>query len=101
MSKTISVKLKKFDLKTKQGKLFQALVMNRETLSPAQITKRFGIKNPTATISDIRARGYAIYGNQRVAGNGVKVTEYRHGEASRKMVAIAYKAIAAGLVSAE
>ena len=101
MSKTISVKLKKFDLKTKQGKLFQALVMNRETLSPAQISKRFGIKNPTATISDIRARGYAIYGNQRVAGNGVKVTEYRHGEASRKMVAIAYRAIAAGLVSAE
>ena len=101
MSKTISVKLKKFDLKTKQGKLFQALVMNRETLTPAQITKRFGIKNPTATISDIRARGYAIYGNQRVAGNGVKVTEYRHGEASRKMVAIAYRAIAQGLVSAE
>jgi len=95
----ITVKLKKFDLKTKQGKLFQALVMNRETLSPAQISKRFGIKNPTATISDIRARGYAIYGNQRVAGNGVKVTEYRHGEASRKMVAIAYKAIAAGLVA--
>ena len=96
---SISVKLKKFDLKTKQGRLFEALVLNRETLSPAQITHRFGIKNPTATISDIRARGYAIYGNQRVAGNGVKVTEYRHGEASRKMVAIAYKAIAMGLVA--
>jgi len=96
---SISVILKKFDLKTKQGRLFEALVLNRETLSPAQITHRFGIKNPTATISDIRARGYAIYGNQRVAGNGVKVTEYRHGEASRKMVAIAYKAMAAGLVA--
>lgn len=96
---SITVKLKKFDLKTKQGRLFEALVLNRETLSPAQITHRFGIKNPTATISDIRARGYAIYGNQRVAGNGVKVTEYRHGEASRKMVAIAYKAIAMGLVA--
>ena len=99
MSKTISVKLKKFDLKTKQGKLFQALVMNRETLSPAQISKRFGIKNPTATISDIRARGYAIYGNRRTAGNGVQVTEYRHGEASRKMVAVAYAAMAAGFVA--
>ena len=98
---SITVKLKKFDLKTKQGRLFEALVLNKETLSPAQITHRFGIKNPTATISDIRARGYAIYGNQRVAGNGVKVTEYRHGEASRKMVAIAYAAIAKGLVSAE
>jgi hypothetical protein len=96
---SISVKLKKFDLKTKQGRLFEALVLNRETLSPAQITHRFGIKNPTATISDIRARGFAIYGNQRVAGNGVKVTEYRHGEASRKMVAIAYKAMSMGLVA--
>ena len=96
---SITVKLKKFDLKTKQGRLFEALVLNRETLSPAQITHRFGIKNPTATISDIRARGYAIYGNQRVAGNGVKVTEYRHGEASRKMVAVAYKAISMGFVA--
>jgi hypothetical protein len=92
------VKLKRFDLETKQGKLFQALVLNRETLSEAQIAKRFSIANPTATISSIRQRGYAIYGNQRVAGNGVKVTEYRHGEASRKMVAIAYKAMALGLV---
>jgi hypothetical protein len=94
----MTVKLKRFDLETKQGKLFQALVLNRETLSEAQIAKRFSIANPTATISSIRQRGYAIYGNQRVAGNGVKVTEYRHGEASRKMVAIAYKAMALGLV---
>lgn len=94
----MAVKLKKFDLKTKQGKLFQALVLKRETLSEAQISKRFSIANPTATISSIRQRGYAIYGNQRVAGNGVTVTEYRHGEASRRMVAIAYKAMSLGLV---
>ena len=96
---TISVKIKNFDLKTKQGKLFKALVLDNETLTPSQMTKRFGIKNPTATISDIRARGYAIYGNQRKAGNGVTVTEYRHGAASRKMIAIAYKAMAAGMVA--
>ena len=94
----MAVKLKKFDLKTKQGKLFQALVLKRETLSEAQISKRFSIANPTATISSIRQRGYAIYGNQRVAGNGVTVTEYRHGEARRRMVAIAYKAMSLGLV---
>lgn len=93
-----TINLKRFDLKTKQGKLFKALVLDKETMSAAQISKRFGIKNPTATISDIRARGYAIYGNQRKAGNGVTVTEYRHGEASRKMVAAAYKAMAMGLV---
>ena len=95
----MSIKLKNFDLETKQGKLFNALVREGETLSAAQISKRFGIKNPTATISDIRARGYAIYANTRKAGNGVSVTEYRHGEASRKMVAIAYKAMAQGLVA--
>jgi Mn-dependent DtxR family transcriptional regulator len=93
-----TVKLKRFDLETKQGKLFKALVLDKETMSPAQISKRFGIKNPTATISDIRQRGYAIYANTRKAGNGVQVTEYRHGEASRKMVVAAYKAMALGLV---
>lgn len=89
--------LRNFDLQTKQGKLFEALVLNQEVLTPSQITKRFGIKNPTATISDIRARGYAIYGNQRTAGNGVQVTEYKHGTASRKMVALAYKAQSLGI----
>jgi predicted ArsR family transcriptional regulator len=93
-----TINLKRFDLKTKQGRLFKALVLEKQTMSAAEISKRFGIKNPTATISDIRARGYAIYGNQRKAGNGVVVTEYRHGEASRKMVAAAYKAMALGLV---
>jgi hypothetical protein len=94
----MSVNLKRFDLETKQGKLFKALVLDRETLSESAIAKRFGIKNPTATISVIRNRGYAIYANPRVAGNGVHVTEYRYGEASRKMVAAAYRAMAAGLV---
>jgi hypothetical protein len=93
----MTIKLKRFDLETKQGKLFKALVLDKEVLSEAAIAKRFGIKNPTATISSIRQRGYAIYANQRVAGNGVAVTEYRYGEASRKMVALAYKAQAMGI----
>ena len=100
-SKTVTVhatkSIRNFDLETKQGKLFKALVMDRETLSESQITKRFGVKNPTATISVIRNRGYAIYANKRVAKNGVEVTEYKHGNASRKMVALAYRAMAAGI----
>ena len=87
-----------FDLKTKQGKLFNALVLKGETLTASQISKRFSIKNPTATISEIRYAGFAIYGNKRTAGNGVKVTEYKHGKASRKIISAGYKAIAAGLV---
>lgn len=89
--------IRKFNLETKTGRLFKALVLDREVLTPAQITKRFGIKNPTATISEIRQRGYAIYANQRTAGNNVAVTEYKHGEASRKMVALAYKAQSLGI----
>lgn len=95
MHKTASIR--NFDLETKTGKVFNALVREGETLSAAQISKRFGVKNPTATISDIRKRGYAIYANTRKAGNGVSVTEYRHGNASRKMVALAYKAQALGI----
>jgi Holliday junction resolvasome RuvABC endonuclease subunit len=89
--------IRNFDMKTKQGKLFKALVLDGETMTEAQIEKRFGIKNPTATISVIRQRGYAIYGNQRTAGNHVTVTEYKHGEASRRLVALAYKAQSLGI----
>jgi hypothetical protein len=95
MKKTTT--LKKFNLETKQGRLFKALVLDREVLTPAEMTKRFGIKNPTATVSDIRQRGYAIYANTRTAGNHVQVTEYKYGEASRKMVALAYKAQSLGI----
>jgi hypothetical protein len=40
-----------------------------------------------------------VYGNSRVAGNGVKVTEYVIGKPSRKIVAAGYKAMAMGLVA--
>ena len=73
------------------------MVLNGETLTEAAISKRFGIANPTATISVIRQRGHAIYANSRLAGNGVQVTEYRHGEASRRLVALAYKAQSLGI----
>ena len=86
-----------FNLDTKQGKLFKALVLDGETLSASQISKRFSIKNPTATISEIRHAGFAIYGNKRKAGNGVLVTEYRTGKASRALVAAGYRALALGL----
>ena len=87
-----------FDLNTKQGKLFRALVLDGESLTASQIAKRFSIKNPTATISEIRYAGFPVYANTRKAGNGIRVTEYRHGKASRKIIAAGYKAIAMGLV---
>ena len=87
-----------FDLNTKNGKLYQALVVNGEALTESEIAKRFSIKNPRATVSNIRQAGFAIYANSRVAKNGTRVTEYRHGKASRKIIAAGYGAIALGLV---
>lgn len=82
---------------TKTYKLFTAL-SNGERVSASQASKRFGIKNMSAEVSRIRQSGFAVYGNKRVAGNGVHVTEYRLGTPSRKIVAAGYKAMAMGLV---
>ena len=86
------------NLETKTGKAFKAMVLNGETLTPAEARKRFGIGNLSAEASRIRQEGFAIYANKRVAGNGVTVTEYRHGKASRRIIAAGYKAMALGLV---
>jgi hypothetical protein len=96
MSKS-TTSIRSFDLETKQGKLFNALVIEKQALTKSAIKNRFGIANPTATVSNIRQRGYAIYANQRKAGNGVHVTEYSHGAPSRRMVALAYKAQGMGI----
>lgn len=87
----------RFSENTKTFKLFTALY-NGEAVTPAQATKRFGIKNMSAEVSRIRQAGYAVYANSRKAGNGVQVTEYVIGKPSRKIVAAGYKAMQLGLV---
>ena len=81
---------------TKTYKLFTAL-RNGEAVSPAAAEKRFGIKNISAEVSRIRQAGFAVYANQRTAGNNVQVTEYVIGKPSRKLIAAGYKAMALGL----
>jgi hypothetical protein len=81
---------------TKTGKVFSKLVLNGETLTESQ-AKKLGVGNLRAEVSRIRATGYAVYANKRVAANGVAVTEYRHGKPSRALVAAGYRALAAGL----
>lgn len=81
---------------TKTFKLFAAL-QRGDKLTAAQAEKRFGIKNIAAEASRIRSHGYAVYANQRRAGNGVMVTEYELGKPSRRIVALGYKAQALGI----
>ena len=88
--------MKMINKETKTFKLFTAMY-NGEKVTPADAAKRFGIKNMSAEVSRIRQNGYAVYAKSRVAGNGVKVTEYEIGAPSRKLVAAGYKALALGL----
>jgi hypothetical protein len=71
---------------------------NGEKVTASAAEKRFGIKNISAEVSRIRQNGYAVYANNRKAGNGVQVTEYAIGKPSRALVAAGYKAMALGLV---
>lgn len=88
--------MKTLSKETKTYKLFTALKEGQKvTASEAQ--SRFGIKNIAAEASRIRHNGYAVYANTRVAGNGVKVTEYELGRPSREIVALGYKAKALGM----
>lgn len=88
--------MKRFNPDTKTFKVFNALY-NGEALTQSQAAKRFGVKNLSAEATRIRQGGYAVYANQRRAGNGVVVTEYTLGRPSREIVALGYKAKAAGM----
>lgn len=86
----------RFNEDTKTYRLFSAL-HSGDAVTPAAAAKRFGIKNVSAEVSRIRQAGFAVYANQRTAGNGVRVTEYVIGKPSRKIVAAGYRAMALGL----
>ena len=88
--------MKRLNPETKTFKVFNALYLG-ESLTPAEAKKRFGVGNLAAEASRIRQNGYAVYSNSRTAGNGVTVTEYSIGKPSREIVALGYKAKAAGM----
>lgn len=88
--------MKRFNPDTKTFKVFTALY-NGEALTQSDARKRFGVGNLSAEATRIRQGGYAVYSNNRRAGNGVVVTEYTLGRPSREIVALGYKAKAAGM----
>jgi predicted ArsR family transcriptional regulator len=82
---------------TKQDAVLEALKAGEE-LTAAQMTKRFGTANPTALVSNLRFKGYAVYGNARKDAKGNTVTKYRLGKPRRAVVAAGYRAIAEGFI---
>lgn len=82
---------------SKQERLTKAL-LSGQNFTASQIRSRFGIANPTATISDIRYSGVPVFANKATTSRGDTVTIYRTGKAPRKVVAAGYRALAQGLV---
>ena len=87
--------MKNLNPETKTFRVFSVLSEGK-SLTAAQ-ARAMGVGNLSAEVSRIRDHGFAVYANQRTAGNGVKVTEYRLGRPSRRMVALAYKAQRLGI----
>jgi predicted ArsR family transcriptional regulator len=82
---------------TKQTRVLEAL-QSGEQLTAKQIAARFGVANPTATISNIRFAGYAVYANSHTDSKGRVTTKYRLGKPSRELVAAGYRAMTLGIV---
>ena len=79
---------------------FLAALQNGEELTAKQIAARFGIGNPTATVSDLRLnRGFAIYANPKKNAKGETITRYRLGTPTKAVVAAGYRALAAAKAS--
>jgi Helix-turn-helix domain len=78
---------------TKSDRLLEAFKAG-EQLTAAQITHRFGVANPRATVSSLRFKGYAIYANTKKNSKGADVTRYRIGNPRRAVVAAGYRALA-------
>lgn len=60
---------------TKIAKLETYLNSGAE-VTAKQITKMFGLQNPTAAIHALRSNGLRVYSNKAVLSNGTKTTKY-------------------------
>ena len=63
------------------------------TLTAQKMQSVFGVANPSATINELRNEGHAIYHNTRINAHGEKVSFYRLGTPTKRMVAAGIAAI--------
>lgn len=81
--------------KTTKTQRFLNALKAGQNFTEGQVRTRFGIANPSATASNLRFQGYAVYANRKTLANGNEVTTYRLGTPSREVVAAGYRALAA------
>jgi hypothetical protein len=65
------------------------------TLTARKMQSLFGVANPSAVINELRNDGHAIYLNSRVTNTGDKVSFYRLGTPTKRMVAAGIAALRA------
>lgn len=63
------------------------------TLTATKMQSVFGVKNPSALINELRSEGHAIYLNTRKTPSGEKVSFYRLGTPTKRMVAAGIQAL--------
>jgi hypothetical protein len=63
------------------------------TLTANKMQSVFGAANPSAVIDELRKDGHAIYLNTRINANGEKVSFYRLGTPTKRMVAAGIRAM--------
>jgi len=78
---------------SKQARVLAALEAVEKGLTAKQIEARFG-GNATATVSDLRFKGYPIYANRHTDTKGRTKTFFRLSTPSRKVIAAGYRALA-------
>jgi predicted transcriptional regulator len=65
------------------------------TLTAAQARARFGIVNVGARIEELRSEGYCIYTNKKTLADGRRITYYKLGKPTKKMIAAAHASLGA------
>lgn len=74
---------------TKLSRL-EAYLNSGSTATPRQITRMFGIQNPTAAVFALRSKGVCVYANEATLATGERTTKYRVGRPSREMIQAAH-----------
>jgi hypothetical protein len=63
------------------------------TLTAQKMQSVFGVANPSATINELRKEGHSIYLNTRINTSGEKVSFYRLGTPTKRVVAAGIMAL--------
>lgn len=79
---------------TKTNRVLSALQAG-ETLTEGQMKTRFGVSNPSATVSYIRQMGFPVHLNAgtKDSRGRVRASRYRLGSATQAVIAAGYKAL--------